>query len=317
MNDILTDYGNGIYAIDSDYYAPVIAAIHLVVESGRVALVDTAHNDAVPRVLSEMDKLGLKPENVDYVLLTHVHLDHAGGAGAFMAQFPNAKLVVHPRGARHMIDPSKLEAAVHEVYGKEEALRMYGMLVPTPAERVIEATHGMTLSLAGREFTFYDAPGHAKHHVVIRDGKTGHVFTGDTFGISYRHLDAGGRQFIFPTSSPSQFDARDMHNTVSMIADLKPEAVYLTHYAQVTQVPKMAEDMHRLIDAYAAIALRERQGGGAERHGRIKKALQDLYLQEAAREGWALQGDELLKFVELDAELNAQGLGIWVDGQPA
>lgn len=314
MTPILTSYGKGIHAIDADYYAPRIAAIHLIEEEGRVALVDTAHNAAVPRVLEQMENLGLKPENVDYVILTHVHLDHAGASGAFMQRFPNAKLVVHPRGARHMVDPTKLEAAVHEVYGKEEALRVYGRLVPTSAERVIEAHHGMTLDLGGRQLSFYDAPGHAKHHVAIRDGKTGHVFTGDTFGISYRHLDRDGRQFIFPTSSPSQFDAVDLHNTVTMIADLKPEALYLTHYSQVAHVPRLAEDMHRLIDAYAAIARRERHSGET-RHARIKQGLQELYLEEAARQQWGLQGDELLQLMELDAELNAQGLAIWIDGQ--
>jgi hydroxyacylglutathione hydrolase len=316
MNDILTTYDHGIYAVDADYYAPVMAAVHLIEEQGRVALVDTAHNAAVPRVLAQMEKLGLKPENVDYIFLTHVHLDHAGAAGAFMREFPNAKLVVHPRGARHMIDPSKLEAAVHEVYGKEEAQRVYGTLVPSPAERVIEAVDGLKLSLAGREFTFYDTQGHAKHHVAIHDGGTGHVFTGDTFGLSYRHLDNRGRQFIIPTSSPSQFDAEAMHRTVSLIADLKPGAAYLTHYAQVTNVPQLAADMHRLIDAYVAIAQRERHSGEA-RHTRIRQGLQDLYQREAEEQDWGLKGEALLKFLELDTELNAQGLGIWVDSLPA
>ena len=318
MTDILTSYGHGIHAVDADYYAPTIAAVHLIEDEGRVALVDTAHNDAVPRTLAQMEKLGLRPENVDYVILTHVHLDHAGAAGAFMQRFPNATLVVHPRGARHMIDPSKLEAAVHEVYGKEEATRVYGTLVPTPAHRVQEANHGLKLTLGKRELTFYDTPGHAKHHVAIHDSKTGHVFTGDTFGISYRHLDRDGKQFIFPTTSPSQFDAQALHETVDLIAALKPEALYLTHYAQVTDVPRLTADMHRLIDAYTAIALRERNAGhtGEARHTRIKQGLAELYQQEAQAAGWALQGDALLAFLELDAELNAQGLGLWVDTQP-
>lgn len=315
MTDVLSDYGNGLYAIDAEYCAPLVAAVHLIVEEGRVALVDTAHNAAVPRVLEQMQRLGLSPENVDYVILTHVHLDHAGAAGAFMAEFPNAKLVVHPRGARHMIDPSKLEAAVHEVYGKEEAQRIYGALVPTPAERVVEAVDGLTLKLAGRELRFFDTPGHARHHVAIRDGRTGHVFTGDTFGISYRQLDADGRQFIFPTSSPSQFDAEALHDTVNLIAELEPEALYLTHYSQVTDVPRLAADMHRLIDAYVDIA-REHKAAGNDRHTRIKRSLQELFLKEADECGWGTKGEALLKLLDLDTELNAQGLAIWVDSQP-
>lgn len=311
--ETLTRYNNGIYAIDSGYCGPVIDAVHLIVEQGRVALVDTAHNDAVPVVLAQMEKLGLSREAVDYVILTHVHLDHAGAAGAFMREFPNAKLVVHPRGARHMIDPSKLEAATWEVYGKDEAIRMYGALIPTPADRVIEAHDNLQLQLAGRTLTILDAPGHAKHHVAIHDGGTGHVFTGDTFGISYRHLDAGGRQFIFPTSTPTQFDPEAMHRTVDRIAALKPGALYLTHYSQVTDVPRLTADMHRLIDAYTALA-RQHKDAGSERHARIKAGLQQLYLNEADENGWALQGDELLRFVEMDTELNAQGLAIWVEG---
>jgi hydroxyacylglutathione hydrolase len=266
-------------------------------------------------VLEQMQRLGLSPEDVDYVILTHVHLDHAGAAGAFMAEFPNAKLVVHPRGARHMIDPSKLEAAVHEVYGKEEAQRIYGALIPTPAERVVEAVDGLTLSLAGRELRFFDTPGHARHHVAIHDSRTGHVFTGDTFGISYRQLDADGRQFIFPTSSPSQFDAKALHDTVNLIADLEPEALYLTHYSQVTDVPRLAADMHRLIDAYVDIA-REHKAAGNDRHTRIKRSLQELFLKEADESGWGTKGEALLKLLDLDTELNAQGLAIWVDSQP-
>lgn len=314
MTDVLSDYGNGLYAIDAEYNAPRIAAIHLIVENGRIALVDTAHNAAVPRVLEQMRKLALFPEAVDYVILTHVHLDHAGAAGAFMAEFPNAKLVVHPRGARHMVDPSKLEAAVHEVYGKDEAIRMYGALIPTPAERVIEATDGLALNLAGRELRVLDTPGHARHHVAIHDSKTGHVFTGDTFGLSYRHLDANGRHFVIPTSSPSQFDADALHDTVTRIADLKPEALYLTHYSQVTDVPRLAADMHRLIDAYTAIALHHRRAG-ADRHIRVRRGLQELYLKEASEQGWGLQGEALLKLLDLDTELNAQGLCLWADSQ--
>ena len=113
------DYRNGIYAFDAGYVRPILAAIHLVVENGRVALVDTGSNDALPNALAALDRLGLDVAAVDYVILTHIHLDHAGGAGSMMAAFPNAQLIVHPRGARHMAEPSKLVAGVTAVYGAE------------------------------------------------------------------------------------------------------------------------------------------------------------------------------------------------------
>jgi hydroxyacylglutathione hydrolase len=317
---ILTTYEHGIHAIDSGYERDVFDAIHLIVDQGRVALVDTAHYGAVPRVLAEMEKLGLAKESVDYVILTHVHLDHAGASGHFMREFPNAKLVVHPRGARHMIDPSKLEAAVHEVYGKDNALRMYGTLIPVPADRVIEATDGLQLKLGSRTLTFHDTPGHCRHHVLIHDSLTGHVFTGDTMGLSYRQFDnAAGKQFITPSTSPSQFDPEGFHRTLNLIERLKPEAAYLTHYAQVRDIPRLLTDMRRLIDAHVAVAKTAHAEGlrGAERHTRIKTGLQHLFTQEAASQGWAMQGEEALAFLEIDIELNAQGLEVWLDSLPS
>ena len=165
---------------------------------------------------------GVAPAQVDYVILTHVHLDHAGGAGQLMARFPNARLTVHPRGARHMIDPSRLLAATVAIYGEEETRRIYGEILPVPRERVIETPEGATLRLAGRELLFLDAPGHARHHVVVRDGETGHIFAGDTFGLSYRELDQDGRQFSFPTTSPSQFDPPALHRSIDRMLALGP-----------------------------------------------------------------------------------------------
>src|SRR5258706_6349 len=140
--------------------------------------------------------------------------DHAGGAGQLMARFPNARLTVHPRGARHIIDPSRLMAATVAIYGEAETRRLYGEILPVPRERVLETPEGATLRLAGRELLCLDAPGHARHHVVLRDAATGHFFAGDTFGISYRELDQDGRQFSFPTTSPSQFDPPALHRSI-------------------------------------------------------------------------------------------------------
>lgn len=304
-------YEHGIYAIDSHYTMPVFDAIHLIVENGHAALVDTAHNDAAPRIFEALAELGLTPDAVDYVILTHVHLDHAGGAGAVMQGLPKAKLVVHPRGARHMIEPAKLQAAVREVYGEVEANRLYGELIPVPAERVIEASHGMTLDLAGRTLRLFETPGHAKHHIAIHDSRSGKLFTGDTFGISYRQLDsATGKQFIFPTTSPSQFDLAAAHATLDMLAALKPEAIYVTHYAEVRDIPRMTADMHRMLDDFAAIARKAVTEGKG--HAGIAAGLSDYFLAEAAREGWGLQGQALLDHLATDIDLNAQGLEYWL-----
>src|SRR5690606_23693744 len=147
-----------------------------------------------------LEAAGLTPADVDWLILTHVHLDHAGGAGELMACLPNARLVVHPRGARHMIDPSKLWAGALAVYGEEEMQRSYGTLRPIPAERVVEAPDGHVVELAGRALRCLDTPGHARHHNAIHDEPSGCVFTGDTFGLSYRELDSARGPFVIPTT---------------------------------------------------------------------------------------------------------------------
>src|SRR5215469_7059610 len=133
---------HGIFAIDAEYLYAGHAAAHLIVDSGRAAFVDVGTNDSVPYLLAALDELGIPRAAVDYVLLTHVHLDHAGGAGRLMGALPNARAVLHPRGARHMIDPTRLIAGSKVVYGPERFARLYGELVPIPPERVRVAADG-------------------------------------------------------------------------------------------------------------------------------------------------------------------------------
>ncbi|HOB63003.1 MAG TPA: MBL fold metallo-hydrolase [Candidatus Competibacteraceae bacterium] len=314
MVDLLR-YEHGIHAVDAGYLRPGLAAIHLIVENGRVAVVDTASNACLPRVLDALQTLELTPASVDYVVLTHVHLDHAGGAGAMMAAFPNARLVVHPRGLRHMADPTKLFAAVQAVYGVEEAHRMYGELVPVPIERILSADDGFQFELAGRTLTCLDTPGHARHHLSLLDSRSGCLFTGDIFGLSFRELDVDGRPSVIPTSTPTQFEPEVMHASVNRIVGHQPDALYLTHFSRVEDVPRLAGDLHRLIDAYVDLAERERHSG-PERETRILAGLWALMEAEAERQGWRLPAEQWREVLRLDIELNAQGLDYWV-GQDA
>ncbi|HXC38219.1 MAG TPA: MBL fold metallo-hydrolase [Burkholderiales bacterium] len=311
MSNVI-DYDHGISAIDSGYVRPMMDAIHLVVEDRRAALVDTGTNFSIPAVLEVLKQKGLGPEAVDWVMLTHVHLDHAGGAGGFMRIFPNARLTVHPRGARHMADPAKLIAGTIEVYGKEEAARRYGDILPVPVERIVETPDGASISLAGRKFDFYDAPGHAKHQVAIRDGKSGHVFAGDNFGLSFREVDWDGHQFIFPTTTPVQFDPPALHKTIDMIAGFNPAHVYVTHYGRLSEIPEKAATLHRQIDALVEAA-RPLKRAGPDRHRRMTSAVEELVLEEARRYGAPFTPEQVLDVYRQDAELNAQGLEVWLD----
>ena len=306
------DYEFGISAIDSGYQRPLLDAIHLIVEGGRAAIIDTGVNSSVPLVLEALRGKGLRPEQVDYVILTHIHLDHAGGAGQLLSHLPNARLTVHPRGARHMVDPGRLIESTIAVYGVEEARRTYGDIEPVPRERIIETAHESSLALNGREFIFFDTPGHARHHVCVLDTKSGHLFAGDTFGLSYRELDLDGKCFSFPTTSPVQFDPPALHRSIDMLTSYGPDAIYVTHYSQVRDIPRLAADLHRLLHEHERIALEARDLGAA-RHERMKEGISRIVIAESGRQGWTLAERRLLEVFANDIELNAQGLGAWLD----
>jgi glyoxylase-like metal-dependent hydrolase (beta-lactamase superfamily II) len=307
-------FGHGIFAVDSGYVRPRFDAVHLLVHQGRAAVIDTATRHSVPAVMDALAELGLQPSQVDYVMLTHVHLDHAGGAGALLQLLPNATLTVHPRGARHLIDPTRLWEATARLYGREQAEQMYGELVPVAAERILQTPDGATVSLAGRTLEFIDSPGHAKHHVVIRDTASGHVFAGDTFGVSYREFDVDGRALIFPSSTPTQFDAAALQRSIDRILLLAPEAVYLTHYSQVRDVPRLGARLKHLIDCYAEIALAA-GGEGPQRLQQIEPALAALLLDEARAHGIGWPQERIRQMLDADIRLNSAGLLDWLDSR--
>lgn len=306
------DYGNGIIAFDAGYVRPILAAIHMIVDDGRVAFIDTGSNDSLPNVLDALSKVGLGRDAVDYVILTHIHLDHAGGAGALMREFPNAKLVVHPRGSRHMAEPSRLVAGVTAVYGKEYVDTVYGDILPISAARIIDAHEGLTLQLGGRELLMIDTPGHAKHHICIIDRQAGAIFSGDMFGLSYREFDVDGRQFILPTTSPTQFDPAEMHASIERLMRYQPTAMYLTHYAQLSDLPVQAANLQRRLDRLVAIA-KAHAADGEGRHVAIKQETSTYLLAELRAHGCTLPETTILDVLATDLELNAQGLAYWLD----
>jgi glyoxylase-like metal-dependent hydrolase (beta-lactamase superfamily II) len=314
MTGPLIDYHNGIYAFDAGYVRPLLAAIHLIESEGRAAFVDTANFEVMPQALAALEARGLGPESVDYVILTHIHLDHAGGAGVMMQAFPNAKLVVHPRGARHMSEPSKLMAGVEGVYGKERARRLYGSLIPIPAGRIIEAHDNTLLKLGSRELLCIDAPGHAKHHIAIVDRQSSGIFTGDTFGISYRELDVDGRPLIMPSSTPIQFDPDEMRASIERMLSFNPDAVYLTHFSRLAPPAELGREV--LASARPAMSRsRSLPAPRTTRTPRSMTGLKHLLLDAAHARGCRLTDQEILDIWHLDLELNAQGLAYWLEAQ--
>jgi hydroxyacylglutathione hydrolase len=308
----VTAHPEGILAVDSGYTRSGLAAIHLIIHQGQAAVVDTGTNASVPRVLAALAAAGIAPEKVAWVMLTHIHLDHAGGAGSLICAFPNAKLLVHPRGVRHMVDPTRLWQATAAVYGAERAFALYGRLAPVAEERIVAAVDGLEIGMGERRFLVIDAPGHARHHICIWDERARAFFTGDAFGLSYRDLDVNGRASILPTTTPTQFDPAAMHATIDRMLSFRPEAMYLTHYSRITEVERLAADLHRLIDTQIAVA-RAARGDGVARHVEILAGLEQIVREEAERQGWTLPEAKIFELLRADLELNAQGLGVWLD----
>jgi glyoxylase-like metal-dependent hydrolase (beta-lactamase superfamily II) len=215
-----------------------------------------------------------------------------------------------------MAEPSKLVAGVTAVYGAEYVARVYGDIPPIAAERIIEAPDGHVVSLAGRPLFCLDTPGHARHHICIVDQRTKGIFTGDMFGLSYRELDVDDRPFIFPTTTPTQFDPMAMRTSVERLLALQPEAVYLTHYSRLDEVPARGAELLGHLDRLVAIA-EAAAGAGSERHERIKEAMGDYLMTAIRAHGCTLPDAQLEEIWETDLELNAQGLAVWLDGRTA
>jgi glyoxylase-like metal-dependent hydrolase (beta-lactamase superfamily II) len=211
-----------------------------------------------------------------------------------------------------MAEPTKLVAGVTAVYGREYVDKVYGDILPIPSERIIDAHDGLTLQLGTRELLLIDTPGHARHHICIVDRKSGGIFTGDMFGLSYREFDVDGRQFILPTTTPTQFDPAEMHASIERLMSYRPTAMYLTHYAQLTDVTARAAELHRRIDHLVAIA-EAYADAGESRHEAIKGDQTAYLLAELRAHGCTLPETAIIDVLATDLDLNTQGLTCWLD----
>ena len=311
LPDFVDRLDHGIHVVDTGFHRPRFDAAYLIVERGRAAFVDTGTNHSVPRLLAALVAAGLAPDAVDMVIATHVHLDHAGGAGLLMQELPRARLVAHPRGARHLVDPVHLIKGATAVYGAEEIERSYGTLVGVAADRVDETADGMTLELAGRPLLFLDTPGHAMHHHCIWDERSRGFFTGDTFGLSYREFDTARGAWIMPTTTPVQFQPEALRRSIERILAFSPQQIFVTHYGPVGDVPRLADLFLAQLDEMVVLA--RSLAKAPDRHEALKRGLETIHLRSLRAHGVVLSDQRIRSLLALDFELNAQGIGIWLD----
>jgi len=302
-----------VLTIDTEYVRPRMDASHLLVASGRAAFVDTGTYFSVPTLLSALAAQGLAAAAVDYIFLTHIHLDHAGGVGRLAAALPGATVVVHPRGIAHLADPEKLIAATKAVYGEAAFERLYGELSPVPASRLVAAEDGRSFPLGACLLEFIHTPGHSLHHGCLLDRAAGAAFTGDTFGISYRELDTAAGAFIFPTTTPTQFDPAQLHASIDRVIATAPRTIYLTHYGPVPATPSLGAQLHADVDAFVAIA--RAAAARTDREDREAAIEHGLWSHLSRRlDAHGFGGDAVRRHAVLDADLrlNAAGLASWL-----
>lgn len=303
-----------ITTIDANYTAHNIAALYMLSKNGHAAFIDTGTQNSFEEVMLHMQNNNITANNVDYVILTHIHLDHAGGASHMMQQFPNAKLVVHPFGSRHMADPSKLIAGTKAVYGEQKFLDLYGHLTPISVDRIIESVDEMQLMFQDEVLTLIDTPGHAKHHHCIYYENGDACFTGDTLGLSYPDLNPKTGEFcLLPTTTPVQFSPQDLHQSIDRVMAKKPTTLYPTHYGPIQPNAKAIARLHEHIDAYVMLAERTQQEVSDDQLlENLTSRILDYMTAQAISCNPSLDKGTVKQHLKMDANLNSQGLVVWL-----
>ena len=227
----ITGLGHEVFQIDTRMAGYEGITAGYLIRGERPCLVETGTAPSAPVVRDALARLGIGPGDLATVVVTHIHLDHAGGAGDIAGMFPTARVVVHQRGARHLADPSRLVAGARQVYG--EALdRLFGVLAPVPADRIVALDDTGTIDLGGgRRLDSHYSPGHAKHHVGLLDSDSGDLYTGDAAGV-YIPETADVR----PATPPPDFDLETALGSLRKFAALEPTRLLFSHYGPVSEV---------------------------------------------------------------------------------
>jgi glyoxylase-like metal-dependent hydrolase (beta-lactamase superfamily II) len=298
-----------IVTIDGDYLAPQVAASYLIKAQKNAIFIDNTTNHSVPAMLEALKKSGYTPADVSHIIITHVHLDHAGGTGMLASHCPNAKVVAHPRAAPHVIDPTRLVASARNVYGIERFAHLYGEIIPVAADRVYVPEDESIIALADRELKFIYTRGHANHHFVILDNKTKSIFKGDSFGLAYPMLQHGNRPFLFPSTSPTDFDAAEARISYDKIATSGAMRAYPTHFGCWGDLKSGHEMLVDYMDKFESIYLALVNGPNPEEelYPVARQALDRFFEHELNSRNVKLTGAET-EILGMGVDLNAQGL---------
>ncbi|WP_456448338.1 MBL fold metallo-hydrolase [Thiolapillus sp.] len=316
MSACALDYhttGTDCWRLDTALNRPRHTACYLLHDAGELALIDTGTSHNIPALLGTLRELGFAASQVRWILPTHVHLDHAGGAGALLAACDNATLATHYRGLPHMIAPEKLEQGAMAVYGEAFYSRAFGTIVPAPEERCQALKDGDQLSLGRHQLLFIDTPGHANHHGCFFHESKSNLYTGDTFGLHYDALDHQGEPWIMATTTPVAFDPERWLNSLDKMMALAPRRACLTHFGPLEDPVRWQGLLRESIQDHVDIALDEESRHGPDgRQQRLAEALMDKALSRLRKQNPDLDPALAKRLLADDIKLNSQGLEVWL-----
>ncbi len=293
--------------VDSGLVRKEFAGTYIIQETNEAAIVEISTTHAIPAILKRLNELSIKKEDVKYLFITHIHLDHASGCGALLKNLPNAKLVLHPTGAKHMVNPERLIQGAIEVYGAEVVAEDYGSIEPVAQERIIECKDGEIFTLGNRELTTIYTPGHARHHISIYDSKSRGIFSGDSLGLAYPELNVNKNRFCQPTTSPAAFEFDKMMESIDKMYLYNPEIIFFTHYGYSKDPLSVKNQIKRRLNDYIDLLNKD--------FAQIEENLSDYYIHECKNSGIKLSTETLLDLFNIDIKLNAKGLKIWKSRQ--
>jgi len=276
-----------------------------IIMEQQLTIIETGPSPSVEHVKQGLNELGISLDEVRYIIVTHIHLDHAGGAGLLVQDCPNATLIVHPKGARHLADPSRLIAGARAVYG-DQFDDLFNPIVPVPEHRIDIKTEGDRLKI-GPDCTleFWDTPGHAKHHFGIYDPVSNGFFAGDTAGIRYVQLVEDGIDFYLPSTSPNQFDPEAMKASIERMQRQQLDVLYFGHFGAAHNPDAALEQVLEWLELFVEQGVAAyRQEESADQLA--KRLLAPVMAQLAEKD--VKQPHRVMPYIEMDLQVSAQGL---------
>lgn len=305
MRVITTDLGGDVTSIDTQMGGYEGITSGYLIRSSRPALIETGTALSAPLVVESLATLGLGPADLATIVLTHIHLDHAGGVGDIARAFPNARVVVHERGARHLVDPTRLMASASAVFG--DSLRtLFGHLMPVDSERLDVLGAADTIDLGdSRTLASWHAPGHASHHVGLLDSETGDLYTGDAAGIYIPEFHE-----VRPATPPPDFDLDLALASIARMADIKPQRLLFSHFGPVTDVDATlaasADVLHRWVER-----VRDTYNGGMDLDHAIAMLTERINSEREQRLTASPNEEDVNEKFEVLSSIEANTAGVW------